>query len=327
MIIKDSEVIHCYGYRDIYESSYDIKMPDVIPPGKIIFCEACYLRQFFVALKNHPERKIILVSCESDYSVVYQNEYHSNKDIFKTYYRVNWQDIGAETNHYIRLQFVGAQAEHCRPDDKFAAKIDGMTACTFPEIPENVIHWFCANSQINESRVSFLPFGVNSQGDLNLFEAVSKEKMCPPEKLFYLNLDTNTYDRHEYKNFWGQYINQEGVSGWATFIQETVPVKQFYEDIRNHMFTCCHAGNGYDSFRTYETMYLDRFPLVKYDRFGVNMLNAGFPVVIVKNWYSITHSSLVEICENIKDSIHLVDWTVLKKSYWFDKIHQAAKDI
>lgn len=327
MKLESKEVIDCYGYRDIYESSYDIKTPDFIPPGKIIFVEACYIRQFFEALKNQPHRKVVVISAESDYGIHYQAEAHSNEDIFKAYYRVKWNEVSSERNHYIRLNFIGAEAEHCCPTDKFSAKIDGMTACTFSEIPQNVIHWFCANCSINEPRVSFLPFGVNSQGDVNLFDVVCKEKIEAPKKLFYINLDTNTYDRYEYKNFWAKYIEQPGVSDWATFIQETVPVKEFYEQIRDHEFICCHAGNGQDCFRNYETMYLARFPLIKYSRFGVNMLNADFPVTLVKNWYAINKTSLETVHNHILESNAQVNWEVLKKSYWFDKIHHAAKDI
>ncbi len=316
-----NSIIHCYGWRDVYESSFDPNVPDVIPPGKIVFCEACNIKEFFQALKNHPERKVVVLSCESDFGIVYQKDYPSNKDIFKAYYRIDWPDI-EKMDKYVRLELKACEAQRCTFTDKFTAKIDGMTACTFNEIPDNVVKWFCANSCINEPRVEFLPFGVNSQGDLSLFEKHHHNYKFGKNKLLYVNFDVNTYDRFQLKNYWREQKND-----WSTFVETAKPVEQFYTDIRQHDFILSAKGNGFSTYRDLESLYLGSIPICELNNCTSQMLQAGFPIALINNIYGLNKDLLEKMKVSVQNNLHRVNWNVLTKDYWFSKIHAAAKDI
>lgn len=324
MNINKEQILHVYMYRDLYESSYDPNNPEAIPPGKIIFCEACNINKCFEALTNHPERKVIILSCESDYGVFYQEEFHSNKDIYKAYYRIPWDKVEQETK-YVKLELRAMVDGECNPSHRFSCKIDGMTACTFNEIPENVVAWFCCNANINDKRAHFLPFGMNSYGegkDIILKQAGVGKAL---KKLFYVNFDVNTYDRMQHKTYF-RGISRDSI-GWMTFIDIAVPISDFYRDISFHHFICGIQGNGLDLYKNYESLYLGCVPIVVKSRWSYNMFRSGFPLLLIDNFNQINERNLLSIVKQIDGWEEKFDTRILTKDYWFNKIKTMAMEI
>lgn len=107
---------------------------------------------------------------------------------------------------------------------------------------------------------------------------------------------------------------------WATFIETPKPIREFYDDIIHHCFNCCPPGNGFDSYRTYESLYLGNWPICPINRFSANMINIGFPIILVENMYGITKNVLQDMLKAQYKRLSEINFDILKKSYWFSKI-------
>lgn len=332
-MFKANQILHTYLYREIYENSYSIDKPDVIPTGKILFAEACYIRQFFETLSKYPERKVVVISSESDFGPVYQSENRSNTDLHKAYCSINWDELGNEQG-YVEVVLKACKPQNCTFTDRFAAKMDRMTDCTFDKIPDNVHAWFCCNAVINEPRVEFLPFGVNTYGDLSLFEDILEVKKLQSQlgypqnhKSLYINFDINTYDRFNLKKYWMDRTKNPFIQRWATYVSEAKPVREYYKDILDHDFNLSPKGNGTDGYRNYETLYLGRVPILQHSRWSENMIRAGFPIMLLENLYQIDNQLLNESLVQAYKNLETFDKRILTKDYWFNKIWEKAKEI
>jgi hypothetical protein len=88
----------------------------------------------------------------------------------------------------------------------------------------------------------------------------------------------------------------------------------YLQSIRKHDFVLCPRGNGRDTHRLWETLYLGSIPIVKFGELPGQLLN-DFPVWIVNDWCEALNPDLrASARENILTS----DWDVkrLRQSFW-----------
>ena len=183
--------------------------------------------------------------------------------------------------------------------------------------------WYTINKQSN--KVFGLPLGITNNtneselhpiyGNLDSMIEVMNE-VKEDKNLVYMNFNVSTYP--ERQHVFNSFKNKD----WVTQgnIENTLDGRtKFLREIRNHTFVLCPRGNGIDTHRLWETLYMGSIPIVKKD-IGYSDFE-DLPICFINEWNEIT----IEFLEKEKERISFENWNMnkLKISYWIDKINQS----
>lgn len=99
----------------------------------------------------------------------------------------------------------------------------------------------------------------------------------------------------------------------------------YLKNLRKCAFVLCPRGNGLDTVRTWETLYMGGIPVVKKHR-GITALLNELPVVLVDSW---SQASDPKFMYEQWTKIHKTIWNVdkLKLSYWLNQIGEKARSL
>ena len=126
------------------------------------------------------------------------------------------------------------------------------------------------------------------------------------------NIKTNRNERLKlYQIFEGK--------SWITIEYGTNGHKfdNYINNIYNHKFVICPEGNGIDTHRTWETLYMGTIPIEK--RNINNQFYIDLPICFVNDWNKITEKFLESEYIRIKQS--MLDTDKLDFKYWKNKIN------
>ena len=93
--------------------------------------------------------------------------------------------------------------------------------------------------------------------------------------------------------------------------------------LRSSNFTLCPEGNGIDTHRLWETLYMGGIPIIKSNP-AIDSLVSDLPVVIVQSWIDVLNQ---EYLEERWHSIQRNSWdfSKLRTSYWLDQINSSSR--
>ena len=184
--------------------------------------------------------------------------------------------------------------------------------------PDNVIKWFSQNVNISHERIESLPIGL--ENDRWYVDMHKKEKMINKSReirdirnTVYINhnIGTNPAERNK------PYQLLEG-KPWVTSERGTNGHRfdEYIDNIYNHRFVICPRGNGIDTHRTWECLYMGTIPIEK--RNLNNLFYTELPITFVDDWEDITEEFLKEEWWRINSR----DWdmSMLSFNYWKNKI-------
>lgn len=191
------------------------------------------------------------------------------------------------------------------------------------KIPTNVIHWFTKNVNTFEKKIEAIPIGLENDMWFPLVNKKKKieEKLKEPHQwknLVYMNFNINTnpakrqacYDY--FKDFpWVTVDMKANGSDFDSYI----------DNLYNHKFTLCPEGNGIDTHRTWETLYLGNVPIELGNE--NNRFWSDLPLVTVRNWQEVTPKYLAKRLDEMNDIEPNTEY--LDFQYWKDKILSYAK--
>jgi hypothetical protein len=187
--------------------------------------------------------------------------------------------------------------------------------------------WFGTNNQ--STRAQGIPIGITnntSESDIHpvygnldiMIEVASKSRTI--RNLVYMNFVIGTYPTERQK-VWDLFSEKP----WVT-MGRAIPTldgrRTFLEDIRNHAFVLCPRGNGIDTHRLWETLYMGSIPVVRRD-----IAHSGWtdlPIVFVDSWEDVTEDFLQAEQKRIQSTEW--NWNKLNVQYWIDKIRRVKNE-
>jgi hypothetical protein len=155
--------------------------------------------------------------------------------------------------------------------------------------------WFGVNKQ--SPRVHGLPLGItnNTQeselhsvyGNVDLMVEVANQ---PREikNLVYMNFAVHTYPPERQ-----MVLDMFKDKPWVTAESPENSIsgrKRFLQNARNHSFVLCPRGNGIDTHRLWETLYMGSIPIVRKDIAHSDWLD--LPILFVDKWEDVTEERL-----------------------------------
>ena len=150
----------------------------------------------------------------------------------------------------------------------------------------------CVNNQSHDPKIHSLPLGLtNPSLGLTFSQHDVLSQIQPQDKsnLLYLNYNPNTY-LEERQGLWDTMKNKQ----WVKCKQpDTSPdgFKNYLCDLAQSKFVACPRGNGIDTHRLYESLYMKSIPIVKKnDIVYHNMMD--LPILFIDDWNQVTEEYL-----------------------------------
>lgn len=154
---------------------------------------------------------------------------------------------------------------------------------------EKVLKWFGQNICFDHPKLYFLPIGIaNSQwahGNLSLFydNNFMQNVSIKTNKIYFnFNINTNATKRQ---------ICYDSLKNKLQWLNNITPVENL-KRLSSYEFCICPEGNGVDTHRLWECLYLKVVPIVIESEFTKILLKNGVPMVILDKWDNIDVNSL-----------------------------------
>eukprot|EP00996_Jenningsia_fusiforme_P000765 NODE_1692_length_1440_cov_24.061826_g1527_i0.p1 GENE.NODE_1692_length_1440_cov_24.061826_g1527_i0~~NODE_1692_length_1440_cov_24.061826_g1527_i0.p1 ORF type:complete len:404 (+),score=51.23 NODE_1692_length_1440_cov_24.061826_g1527_i0:47-1258(+) len=99
-------------------------------------------------------------------------------------------------------------------------------------------------------------------------------------------------------------------------VAQKLPAEEYFSMLRQHRFVLSPPGEGWDCFRTWETLYLGRCPVVS--RVLPDRLYEGLPVHVVDDWAGLTPTKLEAVWADFQT--RMFDLARLRVDWWVTMI-------
>ena len=217
--------------------------------------------------------------------------------------------------------------------------------------PPNLLRLYGQNVLCNDNRFVPVPMGLESSvicrrgfdhgvyydrskdlQDLLISYTDEEKSVSRAEKFIYSNFSIRTNPPHRQAVF--DFVQD------IDFITSGVrkPVPDFHQEILNHKITLCPAGNGLDTHRLWEILYLNRIPLTiftnqkaaqgsispNYKEYSIyKKLYSKLPIIILDKIEDLKNKNLIEDLYNeVKDRPNDLAYF----SNWVKIIHDDLND-
>lgn len=180
-------------------------------------------------------------------------------------------------------------------------------------IPNNVFSIHSANGVVFGGKIHPYPHGLERKmytgyDHHEILESLIQETVEPHNLLFICHRE-DTGNRGNLRDlFRGK--------DWAT-VAPKLEYASYLKMMRNHKFVLCPSGNGIESARNWETLYMRRVPIFKRHPYLEEMFR-DFPVLFVDEFEDITEELLKEN-EYLYQEAQVMDMNMLNLDYWFNK--------
>ena len=197
------------------------------------------------------------------------------------------------------------------------------------QIPNNVKFWFGVNSLSYHPKLIAIPIGLENSYDcirdnhgIGYKKAIEKDEIIDsldtsivPNKLIYSNflVDTNRTHRTPFKEISEKlpYIDWE---------EPKLNTVEYLNNILNYEAVLCPAGNGVDTHRLWEVLYMKRIPItVKIGNYKLYDLYEKLPILVLDNISELENEKfIIDKINEIKNRTY--DLSLLDLDFWKNKI-------
>jgi hypothetical protein len=178
--------------------------------------------------------------------------------------------------------------------------------------------WWCVNKQTRKQNVHSIPLGIKNNdyqffpenkemGDKSLFIEMMQTPRPDIQKLMYINFDCNTHpDR---RRVFDMFKNNPDVT-----VDARTTMRNYLSQLKCHKFVLCPRGNGVDTHRLWEALYMGCIPIVQRDIAMEDFYD--MPICFIDSWDEVTEQFLESAENNVKNH----NTEKLKMSYWIHRI-------
>lgn len=149
----------------------------------------------------------------------------------------------------------------------------------------------------------------------------------PPEKTIeisgriYANFDWSTAPRHR-QRLWNWCQTQRFITVRSP--EPTLGARlEYLREMRNHGVVVCPRGNGHDTVRFYEALYVGAIPVVLKGSYSENLAQCySLPHISLRSWHSLeNHEDITSRARELRKMPFTLD--ALRASFWKKKLLAA----
>jgi len=183
---------------------------------------------------------------------------------------------------------------------------------TWQDIPDGITHWFAQNVDVQDPRLTPIPIGlerVRWYPQLRKHDTIISTPRTERDGLLYLNVNTKIVSQREalYEWFGGQ--------DWVTAERghNGLDFPHYCRQLARHKFVLCPDGNGMDTHRAWEALYLGAYPVVSRHVF-TDFFAGGLPFLVVDGWEHVTRELLERTAAEFDARAWV--WDALTVGWW-----------
>lgn len=180
-------------------------------------------------------------------------------------------------------------------------------------IPENVISINSANGVVFGGKVHPFPHGIErimypGYNHHEILKEYINSDIQPTKQLLVCHRD-DTGARESLKAMFK-------ARSWST-VSSKLDYEPYLQAIKNHKFVLCPSGNGIESARNWETLYMRRVPVFEDHKYKRELFKE-FPVLFVDSYSQVTEELLKEN-DHLFQEAQKMEMRKLSLDYWFNK--------
>ncbi len=176
----------------------------------------------------------------------------------------------------------------------------------FEKKPDCISLWLGINVGFVDDKLIPIPIGLANNHPKNIqFNDLASFNDIKKINKLYLNFNENTNFKHRselYKKFRN--------SDWAFLDSHKLTIGEYVEKIKTYNFVLCPWGNGIDTHRFWEAIYLGSIP-VTMEQYSYRAAS-GLPHILVESYDEINLNQLQKYLDNNQ----MYNYEKLKVDYW-----------
>lgn len=179
--------------------------------------------------------------------------------------------------------------------------------------PKCVSEWYSPNISYAHPALKVIPLGIaNNYSEKNLLvkDLMTVTKKEEKKEKLYLNFVEST-NRSKRANIYDYFRAKK----WVVIDDPILSLREYKERLNSHKFILCPPGNGVDTHRIWESLYLGSIPVV--EKNTVNQKYAGLPIITYNNLEELTFEYLNYESSKLKGNFDLLT---------IDKWYEILKD-
>ena len=175
---------------------------------------------------------------------------------------------------------------------------------------------FSQNLIINKKNYHFIPIGLenskfHNNGDIKDFLRLRKVKLEKKPRILFGFKNTNP-KRVQLKHQFKKLKITDETTGWNSFFYRRI--------LLNYMFVICPEGNGIDTHRMWEAIYLKTIPIIKKNMISNFIKNAKIPILILNKWSDLSKFDEKQLQKFYFSKKKLFNNRYLFQDYWKKQI-------
>ena len=187
--------------------------------------------------------------------------------------------------------------------------------------PECISEWYSINVDTVDKNLIPIPLGVSndySPKNPKYKEFQKIKNISNKDNKIYLNFEINT-NRRERFNLYNLYENNI-----SFFVEKpTLKMIEYLERLNENVFILCPWGNGYDTHRFWESIYVGSIPITKKHKTYDSA--SKLPNIQVRNYKDLNFEKMNNIRLNFDES--KFEYEKLTIDWWINKIKDTNKSI
>jgi len=199
-----------------------------------------------------------------------------------------------------------------------------ITDNTLKTSPKNIKKWYAQNA--NTNKINCIPIGIENHENCILeghgmghahakikIELLNKNYEIQPTKEIYANFATNTnHTRNKIINICKHLNNVTDHTSNSHIDNINRNYEIYINNILDHKMVISPNGNGIDCHRTWETLYLNRVPIVEENAVTIHF--KSLPIIYLKNWEQLNDTQYIndqynKVIRNTKEMLDINYWT------------------
>ena len=196
--------------------------------------------------------------------------------------------------------------------------------------PSCISEWYSTNVNYSTDKLISIPIGIGNpymkiyENQIDMIVKISASEIVKKNTAYSaFRINTNTPERLRAffalrKKEWSQ-----------SPVKKEVPL-MYLQNLNSSKFTICPWGNGIDTHRIWESLYLGSIPVTRYHK--VYEQFKIYPIIFIKNWKKISLSELMNHAKNLdfKANLEFLDinyWEGIVNKNKLESINEVSFDL
>lgn len=172
---------------------------------------------------------------------------------------------------------------------------------------DNVTYVYSQNLNFKHEKVSPLPIGIANP----IWEWGSEDLV---NEVISIDVDKDNFIYTNFKVDGGlRPIDRQPCLDWMNLnnfkMNEVKPFRDYLLDLKSHKFCLCPQGNGFDTHRFWESLYMKTIPIVK-KTVMTEFWAKFFPIILIDDWNEVNLDIIKNNYEKLNkwDNYYLLDF-------------------